>query len=283
MASLLPPLAETAPGPRRGALSEIPPEALHFGFINKPVATHLSKTLMLPELSALFAAAPVGAQRAELRRRVVEDNVLLKSTMINRVDHFKRLSSLYGLDPGIPLYRLLRASWEDGPEDRPLQALLIAVARDPLLRSTAAWVLSLEPGALAAPAEFSGLIAAAFPDRYSLASLRSAGQNLAASWRQAGFLAGKVRKVRARAAPGPVSAALALYLAHLAGERGLGLFDSLWARLLDVRADERHELAFRASQRGLLEYRRIGEVVEVGFSRFERRLAAPVLGETSHG
>jgi len=55
-------------------------------------------------------------------------------------------------------------------------------------------------------------------------------------------------------------------LGHLSGVRGLPLYETLWVRLLDIPPNEIDALAFAASQRGLLEYRRMGDVAEFGFS-----------------
>lgn len=50
------------------------------------------------------------------------------------------------------------------------------------------------------------------------------------------------------------------------GCEGLPLYGTFWADLLDASADEIDSLAFAASQRGMMEYRRMGEVAEFGFS-----------------
>ena len=61
----------------------------------------------------------------------------------------------------------------------------------------------------------------------------------------------------------------ALFLGYLSGVRGLPLYETLWARLLDAPEHELDTLAFAASQRGWMDYRRMGEVAEFGFSWLE--------------
>lgn len=64
----------------------------------------------------------------------------------------------------------------------------------------------------------------------------------------------------------PAAGGYALFLGYLSGARGNGLFTTLWARLLDIPPARAHDLAFEASRRGWIDYRRAGDVVDVGFS-----------------
>jgi hypothetical protein len=54
------------------------------------------------------------------------------------------------------------------------------------------------------------------------------------------------------------------------GGRGERLFHTLWARVLDAAPHTLHEQAQSAAQRGWIEYRRAGDVVEVGFRHLMR-------------
>jgi hypothetical protein len=59
-------------------------------------------------------------------------------------------------------------------------------------------------------------------------------------------------------------------MGHLVGARGEGLFDTLWAQMLDQPKSHLFDLAVAASQRGLLEFRHGGGVVEVSFHELLR-------------
>ena len=59
--------------------------------------------------------------------------------------------------------------------------------------------------------------------------------------------------------------------AHLCGERGDALFETLWARLLDRPPHELREVATLAAQMGWLEYRSAGSVTEITFGYLLRR------------
>ena len=57
-----------------------------------------------------------------------------------------------------------------------------------------------------------------------------------------------------------------------AGPRGQALFETLWAKVLDQPTSHLFDLASAASQRGLLEFRHGGGVVEISFHDLLRRI-----------
>jgi hypothetical protein len=245
---------------------DIPETALPYGFVNAPVGTHTSRTLMLAELTLVLAASPPDADHAEFRRRVVEENVARKDTLATRRETLRRLSELYGLRPDLPLFYALRLLWPAVPEEQPLLALLCAAARDPLLRATAGTVLATPPGEPVTPQRLEEAIEEAYPRRYSPVTRRAIGQNTISSWQQAGHLTGRLKKVRGRAVSGPASTAYALLLGYLCAARGLLLYETFWARLLDASTAAIDAHAFDASRRGWIDYKRIGDVAEIGVS-----------------
>ena len=240
------------------------------GISEHPMGTHLSRTIMLADLRRLLAYVPASADALAYRAAVIDENVLLKPTVSTRKISYRRLRDLYVLDPEVLLFQVLRELWADESEAQPLLALLCALARDVLLRSSTELIIALPVGESITPERFAHSVSAVFPDRYSEASLFSLGQNIASSWQQSGHLAGKLNKVRARANCRPNAAVYALLLGYIQGGRGAALFHTLWARALDVPPHTLHEQAQAAAQRGWLEYRRAGDVVEVGFRHLLR-------------
>jgi hypothetical protein len=228
--------------------------------------------MMLDDLSALFAAVPPHSPAEAYRHAVLEDNVLLKRTFKNRQTSLRHLRVLYGLAPDDLAFGALRAFWALDPQGRPLLALLAAAMRDEVLRSSASVILASAVGASVTPGMLTEAIRSRYPDRYSVKTLQSVGRNLAATWEQAGHLQGHLTKTRVKAHSSPGAAAYALLLGTLMGERGILLFETTWARLLDAPPGELDSHAFMASQRGWLEYRRMGDVVEVSFREFLRAL-----------
>lgn len=258
-------------GPRAFGGDAVPPEigrterrAL-LGFRDGDRGTHSSRTLMLAEIELLLETTSPGATMADHRRAVVEDNVLGKRTHTTREHTVRKLKALYGLEPALPIYRTLRTFWELDDLGRPLLAMLCALARDPLLRLTSDAVLDAPTGNTVTPERLEELLRERVPGRFSAASERSIARNALSSWTQSGHLAGRLTKTRQRAAATPGSTAYALFLAYLEGRTSRRLFDSFWARVLDAPAERLMELALAASQRGLLDYRSAGGMIDVRF------------------
>lgn len=244
---------------------QVPEPALAFGFTNGPGGTHTSRTMMLAELRLLLAACPRDATFEDYQVAIIDDNVLLKNTLTTRVRTRRGLRELYALNRKILLFRALRDLWDDDPEAQPLLGLVCAIARDPVLRATTEVLLGVPPGKEVTSQMMEEAVARNFPSRYNAAILAKIGRNAASTWEQAGHLQGRLRKIRVRAESRPAAVAYALLLGYLCGGRGEALFHTLWSRLLDTPPHVLHEQAFVASQRGWIEYRRTGEVTDIGF------------------
>jgi len=237
------------------------------GFRLGEKGTHTSRTIMFAELQGLLAACPRDAQRIEYREAIVEHNCLGKRTVATRRLTDQRLGELYALAPSVLLFRILRQLWDTNEQGRPLLAMLISLARDPLLRVTAAPVLRMQPGEELARQQMTDALRRAVGNRLSDSTLDKVVRNAASSWTQSGHLKGRGRKVRQRIVPTPAATAYALLLGHLAGTRGAAIFESLWARALDAPASELQHLAMDARRLGFLDMSQSGGVINVAFSR----------------
>ena len=244
------------------------------GFRRGDVGTHTSRTIMLAELTALFDAVPTTASEVDITTAIRHANCLSKSTTSTRRLTHQRLSELYALDPHVPVYRVLRRLWSLEPSGRPLLALLVAIARDPMLAASAPAVVLLPIGADFARGPMKDAIRAAIGDRLSDAILDKVVRNAASSWTQSGHLAGRSIKTRQKVTATPATAALALYLAHAAGFRGPQLFAGAWGKLLDTDPGAIRSLAIEAKRAGLIEIRAAGDVVDACFDRLDPGLPA---------
>jgi len=231
--------------------------------------THTSRTIMLAELTDLLAAVPADADREAYTAAIVEENVLGKATAATRRLTNQRLGELYGLDRRLPLFRVLRRLWVVGEPGRPLLALLCALARDPLLRSTAPAVLGLPVGTELMRATFLDAIREAVGSRFNDATLDKVARNAGSSWSQSGHLQGRVRKVRRRVTPTPGPVAAALWLGALEGLAGEQLLGCRWAQVLDRSGRELVDVVLQAKQLGLIHARIGGGVVEIDPRRLD--------------
>lgn len=227
--------------------------------------THTSRTIMLADLQALLAAVPADAPHEDYRSAVINDNVVGKGSLSGRQRTFRYLRELYLLDPGQLLFRAMRDLWDLDSAGQPLLAMLSALARDPALRATSGAVLPVGAGTTVTSHDLEEAVQQHFGHSYSDSIANKIGRNAGSSWTQSGHLEGRSNKRRTKALATPGSTAFALLFGHLSGQRGQGLFATLWARTLDANSAELNGLAGAASARGWLEYKRFGEVVEVGF------------------
>lgn len=225
---------------------------------------------MLGELSMLFDALPPNAGREDYAAAVTGENVLGKPTLAARRSARQRLTELYGLDPRLSLFRVLRRLWDGDPRGRPLLAMLCALARDPLLRSTAPPVLRLAPGEMLERGAFAAHVREVAGERFNDAVLAKVAANATRSWRTSGHLAGPAgRCARQAVRPTPGAAAFALWMGQAEGLAGLPLLDCRWAPVLGVRGKAMLVWAVEAGRRGLIHVRAAGDVVEIDTTRLD--------------
>ena len=235
------------------------------GFRDGDNGTHSSRTLMLAELELLLAHASPELTMPEYRQLVVEENVLGKPTRTTREHTVRKLKALYGLEPQLPVFRTLVQLWPLDQQSRPLLGFLAGYARDPLLRLATTVVLECPVGQIIERSAIEAVIDRAFPGRFSKRTAEATAANMLSSFTQSGHLEGRTEKRRVRAVPTPMSAAYAFYLAYLDGLRAQRIFTSAWSRLLDAPDERLPELARDAARRGLMDYRQVGNVVELRF------------------
>jgi len=229
--------------------------------------THTSRTIMLDELRAVLASCEPGATRNDYLAAIHEENCLSKRTAATRKSSSQRLSELYALDPEVPLFRVMRRCWYADRAGQAVLALLLALARDPLLRASVAPILRMRPGEELARQQLTDALSRAVGSRLNESTLDTVVRNVASSWTQSGHLKGHGRKVRQTVTPTAATTAFALLLGYLAGKRGTPLFESLWAQVLDSPTGELVRLAMDARRLGFLDMRESGGVIDVGFSR----------------
>jgi len=236
-------------------------ERLGFRFGDK--GTHTSRTMMLTELDFLLGALSPSATRDQYRAAVIEENVLGKRSVSNRKLSFQRLSELYGLDPSLPLFRILRHLWEQDPQARPLLALQCSLARDPLLRATAPAILNAKIGQPLGTPDLDAALQQAHSIRLNPSILNKVARNAGSSWTQGGYTAGRSKKVRTQPCVTPGNMAFAAVLGTFQGARGELLLDTPWVGMFGKSRSELYALAHTASMRGWLTYRNLGAVIDL--------------------
>lgn len=196
---------------------------------------------------------------------VMEDNCLGKRTAATRKLSLQRLTELYSLDARVVLFRVLRDLWSRHATSRPLLALLLALARDPLLRATARAVIGTPFGHEFARQSMKDVLSEVVGDRLNEATLDKVVRNASSSWTQSGHLRGRGRKFRQRVEATPAATAYALLLGFAVGRRGRPLFETPWASMLDAGSNELIDVAVDAKRLGLLDLKQSGSMIDVSF------------------
>src|SRR5271157_5221550 len=220
---------------------------------------------MLEELQTVLANCRPDASRQDYLVAIRDDNCLGKRSAVARKADSQHLSQLYALDANVLLFRIMRRCWYAGRNGQALLAMLLGLARDPILRETAPAVLRLQPGEVLDRQQMTDALSESIGMRLKESTLGTIVRNAASSWSQSGHLKGHSRKVRQRIAPAPVTTAFALVLGYLTGTRGATLFETLWAQVLDAPASELIHLAVDARRLGFLDIRQSGGVIDVAF------------------
>ncbi len=224
---------------------------------------------MLDEIAEVLRAVPVEAKPAAYADAIIDDNCLRKETVATRRLTLQRLRELYALDPSVPLFRILRRLWDVDEPGRPLLALLVSLARDPMLLATAETVINLPEGAEFQRNAMRGALAAAVKDRLNESTLNKVVRNAASSWSQAGHLEGRTFKFRRLVRATPASVAFALYLARAAGFNVKETLTTGWAKVLDCGPTAALDHAMTAKRLGLIDLRMAGDLIDLRLHRLD--------------
>ncbi len=236
------------------------------GFRFKRSGAHISRTMMLDELTNLLAYVDQPeADKRDYAFAIKEDNCLGKRSRINRLLTYKHLVELYALERGNTLFQALLYFWKRDVQGRPLLALMCAYARDPVLRPTARFILNVPKGERVTRESLETFIDNIEPNRFSPVTLMSTAQHINSTWTKSGHLRGQARKVRTAANPTAGSVAYALFLGFLTGARGQELLQTEYAKLLDCAPGKAIELAEEASRKSWIVFKRVGSVIEAQF------------------
>lgn len=238
-----------------------------------------SHSIGVEYLQRLLQVVPPDATEEDYQRAVVDENALGLETESGREWRFKTLRRLYFLRPDSVLFRSLRDLWPVDQVAQPLLATLCALATDTVFRASAGVIQGTTSGDEIRTRSFAAAVQDVYADAYADSTLEKVASNAYASWEQSGHLgeAEEGRKLRQRATCRPPAVAYALMLGHMQGRRGEALFSTVWTDILDRPASHLHDQAFAASRGGMIEFRKAGGVIEVGFTELLRPMETQLL------
>lgn len=227
-----------------------------------PTSTHTSRTIMLAELERVMS---YGISHGSFEEAMA-DNVTGKLSRTNLEKTNRYLKNLYGFNEEDPFFKAFTWYWKQCPDsDHGVISLLYALKNDFLLAESIEVVLKVSIGQKVHLDLLKENIQKKHPGRYSSTSEHSIAQNIASSWKQAGFIKGKKKSLRVHPPIDYWVVSFAILMSYLAGQRGDFLLSSKYARALGLSETKQREFLSEASKRDILQYQYSGDVTIISF------------------
>lgn len=223
---------------------------------------HTSRTIMSSELSLVMNHSIEGGDFNE----ILNSNVSNKLSNRNLLKTNQYLRQLYGFDMEDLLFRCFKHYWTlVDNKKKSILALLFAFSNDFLLKESIDIVVNTKVGERVTIEKFDDNIEKYHQGKYSINTRRSAARNVASSWKQAGYIQGKIKNIRVQPIHDYYTVAFALLLSYLHGDRGEYILLSKWIKALALKTDELRDLIKEAAKRDLLQYQYGGNVTVISF------------------
>lgn len=224
---------------------------------------HTSRTMMFAELEKVMAYSLDSENFLE----ALGDNITAKKSNSGVEKTASYLKQLYGFDNNEHTFVAFKYFWKNSESsEQPLIAFLYAVNKDYLLSESIEVIQGTASGEKAAIESFENVIEKYHPQRYSANTLKSVAQNIASSWKQAGFILGKVKNIRIQPDITYRIATFAFLLAYLSGDRGEYIWNNRCVNALCLPESKLRELAIEGAKNDLMQYQHAGSVTAISFT-----------------
>jgi len=218
--------------------------------------------MMFAELSQVMNH---GVERTEFDE-ILRSNVTNKLSSRNLLKTNQYLKHLYGFGSDDLVFQSFKHYWQlTDKGKKSIITLLYAISNDYLLSESIDLVVGVRIGDKIAIEKFDTNIEKYHPGNYSDNTRRSAAQNIASSWKQAGYIQGKVKNIRSKVAHDYYTVAFALLMSYLNGDRGDYILMSRWVKALAIGTEELRDLIKEAAKRDLLQYQYGGNITTISF------------------
>ena len=183
------------------------------------------------------------------------------------------LKRLYGFDIQYAPFLAFKYFWKiSEPSEKPLIAFVYAVNQDDVLAESIQVLQNVKPGEKATKELIEEVIEKYHPNQYSANTRRSMAQNIASSWKQAGFIEGKVKNIRTQPEVTYRVACFAFLLAYLNGDRGDFIWGSIGVNALCLYESKLRELAIECAKKDLMQYQYAGSVTAISFTNLFNKI-----------
>ena len=230
---------------------------------------HTSRTMMYAELEKVMAYSLDGNNFLES----LGHNVTGKKSNSGVEKTANYLKRLYGFDSQYPPFAAFMYFWKmSEPNEKPLIAFLYAVNQDNLLAESVQVLQNVKLGTKVAVEHFEEIVEKYHPNQYAANTLRSTAQNLASSWKQAGFIEGKVKNIRIQPEITYRIACFAFLLAYLNGDRGDFIWNNIGVNALCLQESKLRALAIECAKNDLMQYQYAGSVTAINFTNLLNKM-----------
>lgn len=237
--------------------------------MTKNKTVHTARTLMFAELSKVMDFSVEN----DSYYTSLENNILGKKSQNGIKQTTAFLTLLYSFDITHDVFRVFKFFWLNTDEnERPVLALLFGLSRDYLLSESISIVSGTALSEKVAIEKIETNIENYHPHRFTKNTLRSVAQNIASSWKQAGFITGKIKNIRTQPVITYNMVAFAFIMAYLDGLRGDFILSSKWVKALCLQETQMRELAVEASKHGLIQYQFLGDVTSITCNELFKKL-----------
>ena len=237
--------------------------------MKKVKTVHTSRTIMFAELEKVMNHSVEDDSYLESMKQ----NVINKQTNSGIKYTTSYLKKLYSFNTNHAPFKVFKYFWQiSDNQDKSKLALLYAVGSDYLIAESIPVVVNTKPGDKVTIEKMEENIETFYPGKYSDNTRKSMAQNIASSWKQAGFITGKVKNIRTQPEISYNVVAFAFLMAYLHDLRGDFILKSNWVKALGLNEQNIRELAIEAAQRDLLQYQFAGNVTSISFNNLLNKL-----------
>lgn len=223
---------------------------------------HTSRTIMFFELNKVMNFSLEKDNYIES----MQNNVFGKKSQdgIKKTSGF--LSQLYQLDITSNHFKVFKHFWSISEEhEKVLIAFIFAQNNDYLLQESVPIISNYKIGEKVELEILEGNIEKFHQNRFTKNTLRSVAQNIASSWKQAGFLTDKFKNLRSEPNITYRIVTFAMILAYLDGFKGDFIFQNSCILSLCTSENKIRELSVEASKRDFMQYQFAGNVTSISF------------------
>ena len=224
---------------------------------------HTSRTLMFAELSKVMTHSLEDDKYFDS----LSENIANKLTKSNQIKTARYLKQLYDFDLSNAAFVAFKYFWQiTDIDDKAQLALLYGLNKDYLLIESIPVIADTPVGDKVSIEKFEENIEKNHPGRFTANTRLSVAQNIASSWKQTGFITGKVKNTRTQPNISYHSVAFAFLMSYFNEDRGDFIITSKWSKALCLGNAQLRGLAIEAAKRDLLQYQYAGSVTAISFN-----------------